>query len=108
MHRIHTEILSKKEKRQLWDEIIADYLSSGQSVRSYSEAHGLKSDHLSYYVSSHKRKQQNKSTAFIPLELPKASHATIDIRSGGLTVSVPLNASKTILETLFTVLNKSC
>lgn len=109
MHRVHTETLTKQEKRQIWDEIIQDFLTSGQSVRYYSESHELKQDHLNYYLSSFKRKQQHTTPTFIPLEFAATSHhASMEICSDKFRINVPLHVPAAVLETIFTALDKSC
>ena len=42
MHRIHATDISHAERRSLWDEMTQDYFASGESVRDYSERHGVK------------------------------------------------------------------
>ncbi len=57
MHKVHAVGLSKTEKCALWDGIIAHYLASGRSLKTYSQQEELNYEHLSYYVSAYKRKQ---------------------------------------------------
>lgn len=110
MHRVHTETLTKKAKRQLWDEIIQDYLNSGESVRRYSEQQGLKRDHLSYYVSDYRRKHECTSSTFMSLPLPSGSAGQdrIEIRTDKFRLILPERTSGRLLETVLTTLSRLC
>jgi hypothetical protein len=106
MHRVHSESLSKQEKRALWDEIIQDYFSSQQSVREYCEIHGLKSDHLSYYVHSHKKKHSSKR--FIPVNLGNISTDMFSVEYDSLIIRLPINTPSDFLRQLISDLKASC
>ena len=99
MHRVHTTNISRAERQSLWDEITQDYLSSGESARDYSERHGLKYDHLNYYVSSYRRKQK-PVTSFMALEgIPRFEcSSTIELSTGTLSIRLPSNVSLLTLE----------
>ena len=109
MHRVHTENLTKSEKRQIWDEIIQDYLSSEQSVRVYSEVHGLKVDHLSYYVSTYKRKQKQSSSSFV-LASPSLAptNECITISNNALNIKLPMSSPLLLIENLLKLLQRAC
>lgn len=105
MHRVHTEPLSKEEKRALWDEIVEDFKRSQLSVRKYSDAHGLKQDHLSYYVQTHKRKQASR---FIPLQINSPSASDFCIECDGITVRLPFTVPSHFLRQLLSDVKASC
>ena len=113
MHRVHTESLTKDEKRQIWNDIVEDYLSSGMSCRRYSQKHEIKTDHLSYYVYSFRQKHQKQepsvSSKFIPLHLSDSTNQqTIVIQRADLKIELPLTISKELLETVFMTMAKTC
>ena len=92
MHRIHTEELSKTEKRAIWDEIIQDFLASNIGLTQYSKQHGLRYDHLSYYVAAYRRKQAGD---FIPVVMPPSqtvnSSTKFTIELGKISIAIPAN-----------------
>lgn len=90
MHKVHSENLSSVEKRALWDKIIADYISSGDSIKHYSQYHGLQKDHLSYYVSSYRRKHRTTETSFVTLPATlNTSSAAIRVQFGAVSIELP-------------------
>lgn len=101
MHRVHSDEISRKAKRALWDEIIQDYLSSDERAGAYCERHGLKSDHLYYYVSSYRRKQRSVQP-FIPVEAPAMVNrpSSIEFTLGSLQVSLPSDISLALLDSV--------
>ena len=108
MHRVHTDRLGKGEKRLLWDGIVQAYLGSGATLKSYSKEQGLRQDHLSYYVSSYKRKQRSQPD-FIPIKLsPTVQTQELRIEVGAIKITLPANMSSTELTQLFEGLKTLC
>ncbi len=102
MHQVHSDETSRAEKRVLWDKIIEDYLSSGEKAAVYCDRHGLKSDHLYYYVSSYRRKH-NSAPQFVPVDMEASTSRpseAIEITSGKVHISLPNDVSLVLLDTV--------
>lgn len=97
MHRVHEKTLSKTERRQLWNEIVSDYLSSGETLQNYSKKHELNYDHLAYYTRSYQQKQPN-SVKFVPVDTSSFTpEQKFTLRYGNVTLEAPVTASVTLL-----------
>lgn len=91
MHRVHDKTLSKAERRQLWDEIIKDYLACGKTMQAYSQKHELNYDHLSYYVRSYQHKIQSP-VQFVPVAtIPLTQEQKLTIHYGDVILDIPLS-----------------
>lgn len=111
MHRVHTDTLSKQEKRAIWDEVILDFLSSGKTMKSYAEHHGLRQDHLGYYVASYRKNQKDSSKTtsnFIPVATTVSSNQEIRVTLGELSCYFPINTSPVVISTLLKCLRDTC
>lgn len=109
MHRIHTDKLNGKEKRALWDEIIQDFLNSGEQFTTYSRKHQLNYDQLLYHVRAYKTKQANKSQKFLPVQVTEAPpSADIKVVYADVTVKLPSTMSCEYVVKLVQGLCKPC
>lgn len=103
MHKVHDPEISKEEKRKLWDDLIEEFNSCNQTVKSFSAAKGLKSDHLSYYISARKKKLKQQSvnaSGFIPLTITNNLSSNFKLQIGTATAYLPLNISAATLSNI--------
>jgi len=111
MHRVHDTSLSKAERRQLWEEIIADYHISGETLKTYSRKYALNYDHLSYYSRAHQQKISHKKTEpvhFVAIDpMPLTVEQKITLRCGSIEVDIPLTTPVALMCQLIKEL-KSC
>lgn len=109
MHRVHTDTLTRKEKRALWDEIIQDFINSGEGFTSYSSKHKLNYDQLVYYVRTYQNKQPNKSAVFLPVQITESlPQAEIKIAYANISINLPSSLSPNYIVELIQGLSKSC
>jgi hypothetical protein len=111
MHRVHNESITKQEKRAIWDELILDYLSSEKTMKAYAEHHGLRLDHLGYYVASYRKKQavlQKTISNFIPVATTVSSSQEIRVTNGALSCYFPITTPPAIMSILLKSLGDAC
>ena len=101
MHRVHTEVLNKTEKRAIWDEIIQDFLASGKGLKDYSVTHELDYHQLTYYVGSYKTKKRGQEIGFVPVQVPSSlSMAEIKITYRNIIITLLANTPLSYVQQL--------
>lgn len=110
MHRVHTENLSKLERRQVWYEIIHEFLVSSQKPKVFCQSQGLREELFRYYLREFKRKEK-PSPKFVPIALaPPLASVSQDIRiqTNGFTIHVPLSTPRALIHELLKSVQTSC
>ena len=105
-HRVHTDSLTPELKRELWDEIVQDFESSGETMRQYSDARGLKMTHLNYYVYASRKKQ---TPAFVPIHLPEPiKQQELRVECGRVSLSIPTLLEPSLLKMILSTVASVC
>lgn len=77
----------QQERRLQWEKRIADYKSSGQSVREWCSANGVKPNRLWYWLRRMRTEDaETKSTRWLPVEV--ISQPGEGGQAGGLLIRV--------------------
>ena len=76
----------QQQRRQEWEKRIAEYQASGQSVREWCAANGVKPNRLWYWLRRTRKSLETKSTTWVPVELSSVFPG--ERASNGLVVKV--------------------
>lgn len=113
-----TKLDIKQSQLKSWAMIIKDCKESGLTVPVYCEQHNI-TKHAYYYWYAKLKKEVYSQTAFVEIpsepvskpavkevhkEVPVSnSKDVIEIRSGNLSITIPINASKEVLSRIIEV-----
>jgi len=105
----------QQQRRQEWEKRIAEYLSSGQSVREWCAANGVKPERLRYWL---RRKKEAESTetesttwvqAVVSRPTPEEENETgLLVKVGKASIEIKPGFDPELLSTVVRVLSGIC
>jgi len=108
--------MTKAEQQQLrqeWEKRIAQYKSSGQGVREWCAANGVKPQRLWYWLRRMSENGETKPTTWLPVEvgspfLGEEANAGLVVRVGKASIEVKPGFDTELLSTVVRVLSGIC
>jgi hypothetical protein len=102
-----------QERRSLWEERVAAYKSSGQSVREWSEANGVKPGRMWYWLRRLRTENQEEQPtswlqAVVSCGTVSGEQAGLVVRVGKLGVEVRPGFDPQLLRTVVKTLSTVC
>lgn len=72
----------KQRSRAEWEQLLAEFESSGQTLTKFAAEHGVNASYLGT-----KRKQLNRSTPFVPVQVARpAASARVSVQVGDVAI----------------------
>lgn len=101
--------LSNKQKQELWNNRIQDFLASGQSQKAWCEQHGLRSNQLGYWLRKLKTDTDPHGNGrWISLDTIAPSGSGVSLRVGNVTFEVERGFDQQVLADVVRSLNELC
>lgn len=115
--------MTKEERRKMWDSRIAEYRSSGQSVKEWCTANNIKPERMWYWLRRDKTRSvkhktpstqsTNQATQWLAVEVsqqsPKGQHASLVlIRIGEACIEVRPGFDPSLLSQIVRLLTTLC
>lgn len=98
-HPVHKPNLTEQQKKQHWQQIVADFTSSGQRQVDFARENRIKNDHLSYYYRKHlKGTSENKFLKVSVQPTALATNMEMKIIIQGHELSIPYSSYKEKLQ----------
>ena len=91
MHPVHTAVLSKAEKRAMWDKILNEFAQSDLVAAAFCREHQIKYDNFAYYLHEQRRKKSSKFIKVSTSAPPTTTSSHIKIVTDKLTIHIPAN-----------------
>jgi len=100
-------------RRQEWEKRIAEYRASGQSVKEWCIANGVKPQRLWYWLRRTRENLETRSTTWLPVEvgspfLGEQANAGLVVRVGKASIEVKPGFDTELLSTVVRVLSGIC
>lgn len=108
--------MTRSEQRQEWDDLVAAYRSSGQSVKEWCAANGAKPERLWYWLRWQKAGKAEPATSpltwlSVTVDGPapgEQANTCLPVRVGGAVIEVKRGFDPELLSTVVHVLSAIC
>jgi transposase-like protein len=107
--------MTQAENRKQWAKLIQEYEASGQGVREWCEAHGLKPDRVWYWLRKHRSEKgspQVRSGQWLPVEVaeqgPTIQDDALVVKVGSVSIQVRPGFDQALLTQVVSALIESC
>ena len=89
--------MSNKQKQELWNERIQDFLASGLSQRAWCEEQGLRVGQLGYWLRKSKTEANSSNVRWLSLDTITPPGTGISLRIGSVSLDVARGFDQEVL-----------